>query len=196
MIAYTTPRGTTRREFSLDIAYNPSRWLELPPRWEAEGWQDIDVWARECAGLFWRAYGQDPGESGIALLAGTLRRFAEAFAPDAFDMRVLLRVWEPTSMPLQVFTHGHACARGPRGDTPLLVGADDPDAVEPPVVESFRTELLGERLRAFRYLRQDINAQVSAVHATSHVLWLLPGAPLRALPREGFFVSGAELELL
>ncbi|WP_369248908.1 hypothetical protein [Streptomyces sp. R41] len=132
------------------------------PRWDTEEWQDIDAWARSCAELFWRSYGQDPGESGIPFLADTLRRFAEAFAPEPFDTRVLLRMWEPTSMPLQVFT----VVRPAQGDREemvrFLVGAEDQDAIEPPVVESFHAELLGAGLRAFRYLRQEDTPEVLA----------------------------------
>ncbi|MFJ4829329.1 hypothetical protein ACIP79_05295 [Streptomyces sp. NPDC088747] len=158
----TEPLVELEHEFSLDIEYDPSRWLELPPRWDTEEWQDIDAWTRSCAGLFWRSYGQDPGESGIPFLAGVLRRFAEAFAPEPFDTRVLLRMWEPTSMPLQVFSMVKP-AQGDREETlRFLVGAEDPDAVEPPVVESFHTERLGRGLRTFRYLRQDDTPDVIA----------------------------------
>lgn len=158
----TEPLVELEHEFSLDIDYDPSRWLEIPPRWDTEEWQDIGVWARSCAELFWRSYGRDPGDSGIPFLAGTLRRFAEAFAPEPFDTRVLLRMWEPTSMPLQVFSMVKP-AQGDREETlRFLVGAEDPDAVEPPVVESFRTDHLGEGLRAFRYLRQDDTPEVLA----------------------------------
>ncbi|MET9906470.1 hypothetical protein ABZZ74_06555 [Streptomyces sp. NPDC006476] len=159
----TEPRVELEHEFSLDIGYDPNRWLELPPRWDTTEWPDISVWARHCAQLFWRAYRLDPGQSGIPFLADTLRRFAEAFAPEPFDTRVLLRVWEPTSMPLQLFTMVKP-AQGDRQETlRFLVGADDPDVVEPPVVEPFRTELLGEGLRSFRYLRQDDAPEVIAV---------------------------------
>lgn len=149
-------------EFSLDIDYDPSRWLEIPPRWDTEEWQDIDVWARSCAELFWRAYGRDPGDSGIGYLTGVLRRFAEAFAPEPFDTRVLLRMWEPTSMPLQVFSMVKPAQGGREETLRFLVGAEDPEAVEPPVVESFHTEHLGEGLRTFRYLRQDDTPEVIA----------------------------------
>ncbi|MFI9616969.1 hypothetical protein ACIHCM_35775 [Streptomyces sp. NPDC052023] len=158
----TEPQIELEHEFSLDIDYNPSRWLELPPRWDTEEWQDIGAWAHSCAELFWRSYGQDPGTTGISFLAGRLRQFAEAFAPEPFDTRVLLRMWEPTSMPLQVCAMVKP-AEGDREETlRFLVGADDSDAVEPPVVESFQTELLGEGLRAFRYLRQDDTPEVLA----------------------------------
>jgi hypothetical protein len=158
----TEPRVELEHEFSLDIDYDPSRWLELPPRWDTEEWQDIGAWALSCAELFWRSYARDPEESGIAFLAGRLRHFAEAFAPEPFDTRVLLRMWEPTTMPLQVCTMVKP-AQGDREETlRFLVGAEDPDAVEPPVVESCRTDSLGVGLRAFRYLRQDDTPEVVA----------------------------------
>jgi hypothetical protein len=161
-LAVTEPHIELEHEFSLDIEYNPSRWLELPPRWDTEEWQDINVWARTCAELFWRSYGQDPEESGISFLAGRLRHFAEAFAPEPFDTRVLLRMWEPTSMPLQVCAMVKP-AQGDRAETlRLLVGAEDPDAVEPPVVETYHAGPLGEGLRSFRYLRQDDGPEVIA----------------------------------
>ena len=156
------PMVELEHEFSLDIEYDPNRWLELPPRWDTTEWPDISVWARHCAHLLWHADGREPGESGIHFLADTLRRFAETLAPEFFDTRVLLLMWEPTSMPLQLFTMVKP-AQGPREETlRLLLGADDPDAVEPPVVEPFSTALLGEGLRSFRYLRQEDAPEVVA----------------------------------
>ncbi|MFI5683771.1 hypothetical protein [Streptomyces sp. NPDC051636] len=158
----TEPQVELEHEFSLDIEYDPTRWLEIPPRWDVEEWRDIGAWARECAELFWRSHGGEAGRPEILFLADTLRRFAEAFAPAPFDTRVLLRVWEPASMPLQLFAMVKP-ASGNREDTlRFLVGAEDPDAVEPPLVEAFRTELLGEGVRAFRYLRQDGTAELLA----------------------------------
>jgi|UniRef100_A0AAU3HYM2 hypothetical protein len=149
-------------EFSLDIAYDPSRWLELPPHWETEEWQDIGVWARDCSQLFWQSYGQSPGDCGIAFLADTLQRLAVAFAPESFDTRVVIRMWEPLTMPLLVIATVKP-AQGYREETlRALVRAEDPEAVEPPVAEPFRAELLGEGLRAFRYVQQDDAPEVLA----------------------------------
>ncbi|MFJ6569858.1 hypothetical protein ACIQNU_20795 [Streptomyces sp. NPDC091292] len=149
--------------FSLDIGCDPLRWLELPPRWDTEEWPDISVWAGTCAELFWRAYRSDPDDSGIAFLAGRLKHFAEAFAPEPFDTRVLLRMWEPTTMPLQVCTMVRPAEGDCEATLRTLVGADDdPDALEPPVVEPFHTDALGEGLRAFRYLRYDDTPEVIA----------------------------------
>lgn len=149
-------------EFDLAIDYTPSRWLEIPPRWETETWQDIDAWAQECAELPWRAYGHDPAEPGFPRFVGTLRRCADAFAPEDFDTRVLLHINDPLSMPLPVFAAVEP-SEGEHDETlRALVRADDPDAVEPPVVETYRAELLGAGLRAFRYFRQDDAPEVLA----------------------------------
>ena len=158
----TDPTVELEHEFSPDIHYNPNRWLEIPPRWDTEEWQDIDAWARTCAGLFSRVYLQSPDESGVSFLADRLRQLAEAFAPEPFDTRVLLRMWEPAIMPLPVCSMVKP-SEGDREETlRFLVGADDPDAVEPPVVEPFSTALLGEGLRSFRYLRQEDAPEVVA----------------------------------
>ncbi|MFJ3231524.1 hypothetical protein [Streptomyces sp. NPDC086787] len=149
-------------EFSLDVQYNPVCWLELPPRWETAEWQDIGGWARDCAELFWRSHGQEPGESGVPFLADTLQRLADAFAPEAFDTRVVLRMWEPLTMPLPVVAAVKPAQGGREETLRALIRADDPEAVEPPVVETFRAELLGEGLRAFRYVQQDDASEVLA----------------------------------
>lgn len=151
----TEPQVELEHEFSLDIDFDTNRWLELPPRWDTEDWGDIGFWARDHSQLFWRFYGQDPGQSGISFLADRLRRLAEAFSPEPFDTRVVLRMWEPTIMPLPLFTMVKPAEGGREETLSALVGAEDPDAVEPPVVEAFRTEQLGDGLRAFRYVRQD-----------------------------------------
>ncbi|MET7701033.1 hypothetical protein [Streptomyces sp. NPDC005485] len=149
-------------EFDLDIAYDPSQWLEIPPRWETETWQDIRAWAQECAELLWRSYGQDPGESGIPFLADTLRRCADAFVPEGFDTRVLLRVWDPLTMPLPLVAVVRP-AEGERDQTLHdFVLAEDSQAVEAPVVEEHRAKLVGDGLRAFCYLRQDDGPEVLA----------------------------------
>ncbi|MFF1291897.1 MULTISPECIES: hypothetical protein [unclassified Streptomyces] len=158
----TENRGDLDHEFDLVIDYDPSLWLEIPPRWDEESWQDIGAWASECAELLWQSYAQDPGESGIPFLAGTLRRCADAFAPERFDMRALLHITSPTSMPLPVFAAVHPAAGNREATLRALIQADDPDAVEPPVVEAYQTEDLGEGLRALRYVRQDDAPEVLA----------------------------------
>ncbi|MBC9728831.1 hypothetical protein [Streptomyces sp. TRM68367] len=153
-------------EFDLVIDYDASLWLEIPPRWDEESWSDIDSWASECAELLWRSHAQDPGESGIPFLAGTLRRCADAFAPERFDTRALLHIASPTSTPLPVFAAVRPAEAEEEGEREAalraLVQADDPDAVEPPVVETFHTENLGEGVRALRYVRQDDAPEVLA----------------------------------
>ncbi|MFE2277932.1 hypothetical protein ACFXAE_11875 [Streptomyces sp. NPDC059454] len=141
-------------EFDLVIDYDPSLWLEIPPRWDEESWQEIDSWASESAALLWQSHAQDPGQSGIPLLASTLRRYADAFSPERFDTRVLLHVASPATMPLPVFVAVHPAEGEREARLRALVCADDPEAVEHPVVERYGTQDLGEGLRALRYVRQ------------------------------------------
>ncbi|MEV8596617.1 hypothetical protein [Streptomyces sp. NPDC052012] len=149
-------------EFDLVVDYDPSLWLEIPPRWDDESWEDIGAWASDSARLLWQSHGADPGEGGIPFLAGTLSRCAEAFSPERFDTRVLLHISSPTSMPLPVFTAVRPAVGDREATLRALVRADDPDAVEPPVVEAFPSEDLGEGLRALRYVRQDDAREVLA----------------------------------
>jgi hypothetical protein len=46
----------------------------------------------------------------------------------------------------------------------MLANADDPEAVEPPIVEEFRTDALGAGLRTMRYLRMDDGAVAGALN--------------------------------
>ncbi|MGW0737023.1 hypothetical protein [Streptomyces sp. NPDC002851] len=110
----------------------------------------------------WRSSAQDAGESGVQLLAGTLRRCADAFAPDDFATRALLHIQEPQAMPLPLFATVQP-AYGEREEAlRALVRAEDPDAVEPPVVEAHRAEFVGQGLRAFRSVRQDDDPELLA----------------------------------
>lgn len=72
-------------------------------------------------------------------------------------------------------------SQGPREETlRALAEADDPNAIERPVVTSFRSERLGEGMTAFRYLQQDDSAHLLACvryawqvaeHGADVVMW-------------------------
>ncbi|MDT9697170.1 hypothetical protein [Streptomyces sp. P17] len=158
----TEDRLELDHEFDLLINYDPNRWLEIPPRWDRESWQKADDWSRECAELLWQAFAQHPGKSGVAFLAGTLRCCADAFAPERFDTRVLLHIASPTALPLPLVASVEPASGARERTLRALVKADDPEAVEPPVVAAHHTKQLGDGLRAFRYVRQDDTSEVIA----------------------------------
>jgi len=135
-----------------EIDYDPAVWIELPRIWCEETWPDHRAWARDIAEACWGDSGLVPGEHEVDSLALTLAMFAERLqsgeqpAQDYF-----LHLPDPRMMPLQVCL-GTWEAEGER-DVALreLTGADDPEAVEPPVVDTFATQHLGEGLRTLRY---------------------------------------------
>lgn len=147
----------------LDVNYDPGQWLELPPLWEKEAWSNIEEWSSECSTAVWQFHTEDSRENEIEYLAGTLLQFAHMMAPEDFNVRVLLHMRDPLSMPLPVVIVATSSSDS-RCDEALrsLVLAEDADAVDPPVVQSVDMKSLGEGLRSFRYLSQDDDATVLA----------------------------------
>lgn len=135
-----------------EIDYDPAVWIELPRIWCEETWPDHRTWARDVAKEFWLASGLVPEEHAVDNLALTLAMYAEKLQSGELPAQdFFLHLPDPRMMPLQVCL-GVWDAEGERDATLReLTGADDPEAVEPPVVESFATEHLGEGLRTLRY---------------------------------------------
>lgn len=132
-------------------------WLEIPARWDEEEWRDIDGWARRAVrGGRWRERGTRRQDA-----AATLRSCAGAFAPERFDHRVFLHLETPgrrageAALPLPVSIEVTPADGEMSAALRARVGAQDPEAVEEPVVEAHRCPGLGEGLRALRYLCGD-----------------------------------------
>jgi hypothetical protein len=141
-------------------------WTVLPPRSDEdnpfEPWLDIATWCREEAEDLWEDRELDPGPNGVDFVAGTLVRCAEAFSPPGSDHWLFLHRDQPTDMPLPVCA-AIGPASGPREETlRALTLADDPQAVEPPVVKRFKSEYLGEGLTTFRYVTEENSSRLLA----------------------------------
>ncbi|WP_240797642.1 hypothetical protein [Streptomyces sp. F001] len=88
-------------------------------------------------------------------VGGTLARCAESFCPPGSEHWLFLHLDHPTDIPLPVCA-AIGPAQAPREETlRALTEADDPNAVEPSVVKSFRSERLGEGVTTFRYVSQE-----------------------------------------
>ncbi|MFJ3495613.1 hypothetical protein ACIPPJ_18770 [Streptomyces sp. NPDC086091] len=157
----------------VDIEYVDAEvWSVLPPRGGESGpwedWDDIGAWCREEAENLWLDHGSDPGPHGVDFVAGTLVRCAEAFSPPGTDHWLFLHHEHPTDLPLPVCVAVGRSA-GPREETlRALAMADDPDAVEPPVVRRFGADRLGEGLSTFRYLN---HADAPYLIASARYAW-------------------------
>ncbi len=159
-----------------EIDYDPALWIELPRVWCDQTWPDHRAWAREIAEACWGDSGLVPGEHEVDSLALALAMFAEkADSGELPAQDLFLHLPDPRMMPLQVCLDLWD-AEGER-DAALreLTGADDPDAVEPPVVEVFPTEHLGEGLRTLRYCPFDPGPDhppaPGALYATLNYAW-------------------------
>ncbi|MGW3724965.1 hypothetical protein [Streptomyces sp. NPDC000851] len=144
----------------IDIEYvDAYPWVIIPPRSGPsapfEEWGDIRTWCRERAEDLWADRELDPGPNGVDFVGGTLARCAEAFCPPGSEHWLFLHLDHPTDTPLPVCA-AIGPAQAPREETlRALTEADDPNAVEPPVIKSFRSERLGEGMTTFRYVSQE-----------------------------------------
>ncbi|MGW7509743.1 hypothetical protein ACWGJ0_18700 [Streptomyces massasporeus] len=169
----------------IDIEYiDPYPWTVIPPRDGAVGpfeeWDDIQAWCREEAEDLWLDRELDPGPNGIDFVADTLAKCAEAFSPPGTDHWLFLHRDHPTDLPLPVFA-AIGPSSGPREETlRTLAMADDPQAVEPPVIKRFKAKRLGEGLTSFRYTNQDVAPHLLACaryawrveeHGADVVMW-------------------------
>ncbi|MCO4696054.1 hypothetical protein LRR80_02111 [Streptomyces sp. RO-S4] len=141
-------------------------WTPIPPHNGEDDmldhWDDIHGWCREEAEDLWSDRELDPGPNGVDIVAGTLARCAEAFSPLGTDHWLFLHRDHPLDVPLPVLA-AIGPSSGPREETlRALTMADDPAAVEPPVVKPFLSRRLGEGLTTFRYVPQDDSSPLIA----------------------------------
>ncbi|PWI45906.1 hypothetical protein [Streptomyces sp. ICBB 8177] len=143
---------------------DPARWVGLPTEWPLPGFErefpDAATWAATAARAIWDDSPLTPRPAEVAGLTDVLTYAAHHF-PGAFPgFEVLLHLPGPRDDPLPVYLgdlttdpedvedRAHEILRH-------LTGADDPYAVEPPVVEEFGNPFLGQGLRVLRYTADD-----------------------------------------
>ncbi|MDT6986226.1 hypothetical protein ACFSUJ_19950 [Streptomyces lusitanus] len=141
-------------------------WVIIPPRAgptaPSDEWDDIDAWCLERAADLWGDRDLDPGPHGVGFVGGTLARCAKALCPPESTHWLFLHLDHPTDVPLPVCA-AIGPAQGPRELTlRALTEADDPNAVEPPVVKSFHSLHLGDGMSTFRYVTQEDSPHVLA----------------------------------
>jgi hypothetical protein len=159
-----------------EIDFDPTVWIELPMVWCEATWPDHRAWARDLAEACWDDSGLMPGEYQVDNLALTLAMVAERIQSSQLPAQhFFLHLPDPRIMPLQVCL-GVWDAAGERDATlRVLTGADDPDAVEPPVVDVFPTQYLGNGLRTLRYCPFDPGPghppDPGAIYATLNYAW-------------------------
>jgi hypothetical protein len=135
----------------IEVDFDPAVWVEMPSEWTDDTWPDYRDWAWEAAKAVWADSGQAPGEYGIDQLALAFVMLAER-EDKALSSLTYLHVPSPTDIPLPVGLKVFERAGEREAALRVMANADDPEAVEPPIVEEFATESLGTGLRTLRYL--------------------------------------------
>lgn len=133
------------------VDYDTDLWMMVPTDWTGLPWKGPKAWGRAMADAWWGDTDLEPTRKDVKALAETLRAGAERYPATHPGFDVYLFLPDPRAMPLPVFV-ASVEAEGDREETlRALVTTEDPDLVEKPLVEDFRTELLGAGLRSLRY---------------------------------------------
>lgn len=158
-----------------NVAYDLATWLAVPTYWGPETWESPQAWGAETARERW--LGNKPRRHDVARTELVLTSVAEYYGfPDPAESEVVgyahmphpamtphvVKVWVDQGEPITL------------DDLRL---ADDPNAVEPPIVEEFPTAHLGRGIRVFRYLEADLSHDESgelSLYAMVHYAFVIP----------------------
>jgi hypothetical protein len=139
------------------VDYDPLEWLPIPIAWEDEDdprWSSPKGWAESNGPELWALWQElnpgapEPDTTAVARTIVELRSYAEQFGgfrpKDPFEIGTYLHVPSPTvlALPVRVFVDDH-----PDRTAEQAAGVDGPGAIEPPVVEKFTFDALGEGLK-------------------------------------------------
>jgi len=127
----------------VSAGYRPP-WIAVPPR-------SGPAWAVGAAEAVWERSGVAARAGEPGALAVALACAAERFAAVRPGFALFLHLPGPREPLLPVWAGGVECAGDPREAVRWWAGADDPGAVEPPVVEEFASAALGAGVRVLRY---------------------------------------------
>ena len=132
------------------VHYDIATWMSCPPAFP-EGF-DRAKWALTFAEAFSKRPGRHPSDREIKRLAGTLAQIHEySYGGNVACHLCFIHQPNPTLTPLPVYM----AAWRPIGDRDealrRLTNADDPAAVEPPVVQEFTARELGHGLKVLRF---------------------------------------------
>lgn len=132
----------------LEWDYDTRIWIEIPTFDKFDPWQDPGVWAREVAQDSWGASGLRPRRGEVDNLIQSLIYLAQRRRED--DTRHaahFIYLPHPQHVPHRIKAW---IAHHPECSLRDWVVADDPEAIEPPILEDFDSPHLGHGLRAYR----------------------------------------------
>jgi hypothetical protein len=156
----------------IEVDYDPTVWVEMPSEWTDDTWPDYRDWAWDTAKAVWADSGIEPGEYGIDQLALAFAMLAESADP-ALSSLTYLHVPEPTDIPLALGLKVFESTGERSAVLRVMTNADDPAAVERPIVDEFVTASLGTGLRTLRYLT--LPEQPDALVGALNYAWRVDG---------------------
>jgi hypothetical protein len=155
-------RNPTSKKGWVNVAFDQRLWIPCPPGFP-EGY-DLNSWAATFADGFWQLSGLEHTDREMAVLSQLLKEVQTGTYGHIACHLVYIHLPDPRIVPLPVFL-GIWEAEGDRDrQLRMLIRADDPKAVEPPIVEEVRTEKLGAGLRTLRYMHMPDGGLYAAVN--------------------------------
>lgn len=134
------------------VEYDQSVWIPCPPVFP-DGF-DRDSWASLYAEQWWQMSGEPHRDREVSLLAETLVEMRE-YAYEHLDMHNgLIHLPDLGTAPLLVSLGVWEAVGDRTTQLRVLVHADDPEAMEPPLVDEFETDRLGPGLKMLCYTRK------------------------------------------
>jgi hypothetical protein len=139
----------------IEVDYNVEKWLWMPTSWQDGPFTDHREWARQYAEAVWALADVETGDQDeIDNLALTLTMLAEDVPARFPGQDAYLYLPDPRRMPLPLYVQAFPAEGDGGRRLGEIVRAGDTEAVEPPIVEAFTTELLGDGVRSLRYFTE------------------------------------------
>lgn len=137
----------------ISVRYDQRTWIPCPPVFP-EG-QHRDSWASLYATEWWARSGLDYGAREVTALARTLASIHTCAYGELPMHRGFIHLPNLTIVPLLVSFGIWEAVGESAAQLRILTHADDPAAMQPPLAEEFRTDVLGPGLRVLAYTRKD-----------------------------------------
>lgn len=143
----------TSKKGWVSIGYDRTVWIPCLATFP-DGY-DRESYAAEFAQLWWDASGLRYGPVDLARLTTMISEIHQGIYGHIACHMAFIHLPDPRLMPLVLYV-GIWESDGEQGEQlRMLTHADDPAAVEPPIVEEFTTGKLGTGLRTMRYRHLD-----------------------------------------
>lgn len=157
-----TPTPGTAIDVHVSPEIQDPIWFPVPSDWHQSAWADSRRWASQWAPLLWTMTALIHDAKDVQFLTSQLERFADVFGPDchhpehSFEgpvrIQTLLHLRDPEQSFLAVRI---LVLENPPLDDEALLGASDPEIVQPAEVAQFPTDHLGTATRSMRWVRLD-----------------------------------------